>query len=120
MSMEEPEECSEESEEEEESSQEEMTEEEIKQEEEKEYLEELSKKIAIILTSCIGGLFSVYLFGSYVHLKYVPMTLCPLRDQFSMLVLFFHGEHYYHSQNRTQSLRYLILQLIVTFFIDFF
>ena len=40
-------------------------------EKEREYLEELSKKIAIILSSLVGGLFSIYLLTSFVHLKWV-------------------------------------------------
>ena len=94
MSIEEPEGCSEESEEEEESSEEEMTEEEIKQEDEKEYLEELSKKIAIIFSSCIAGLFSVYLLGSYVHLKYViiTMSLCPCHYAYVIIPMFINRE----------------------------
>ena len=66
-SIEEPEEESSESESEEEEEEEEEIDEE--KEREREYLEELSKKIAIILTSIIAGFFSIYLLTSFVHLK---------------------------------------------------
>ena len=68
-SIEEPEEESSESESEEEEEDEEEIDEE--KEREREYLEELSKKIAIIMTSIIAGFFSMYLLTSFVHLKYV-------------------------------------------------
>merc|ERR1712037_670157 len=66
-SIEEPEEESSESESEEEEEDEEEIDEE--KEREREYLEELSKKIAIIMTSIIAGFFSMYLLTSFVHLK---------------------------------------------------
>ena len=66
-SIEEPESESSESESEEEEEEEEEIDEE--KEREREYLEELSKKIAIILTSIIAGFFSIYLLTSFVHLK---------------------------------------------------
>ena len=66
-SIEEPEEESSESEEDEEEEEEEEVDEE--KEREREYLEELSKKIAIILSSIVAGFFSIYLLTSFVHLK---------------------------------------------------
>ena len=65
-SIEEPEEESSSSESEDEEEDEEVDE---AKEKEREYLEELSKKIAIILSSLVGGLFSIYLLTSFVHLK---------------------------------------------------
>ena len=78
-SIEEPEEESSESESEEEEEEEEEIDEE--KEREREYLEELSKKIAIIMTSIIAGFFSIYLLTSFVHLKYVFYLCKALSNQ---------------------------------------
>ena len=68
ISIEDPEEESEESESEEEEEVEEVLDPE--KQKEQEFLEILSKKMAILFSSVIGGLFTLYLLTSYIHLKY--------------------------------------------------
>ena len=83
-SIEEPEEESSSSESEDEEEDEEVDE---AKEKEREYLEELSKKIAIILSSLVGGLFSIYLLTSFVHLKWV-FELWTLQHVLTLFSLF--------------------------------